>query len=54
MPEARRPVKPIEINYICDECENGLMQQSGAMDPESGLIPHKCVICSSEQSFKWP
>lgn len=53
MPESKRLVKPVEINYICDKCENGILQQAGEMDKETGAIPHRCMICGAEHSFKW-
>lgn len=53
MPEIKRPVQAIEVNYVCDKCGHGNMKHLGDMDPVSGLVPHKCMICSHEQSFKW-
>lgn len=53
MPEIRRPVQPIEINYLCDKCEHGMMQSCGEMDPATGITPHKCVICGHQQNFEW-
>lgn len=53
MPETRRNVRPVEVNYICDSCGNGLMEQCGSIDNSNGEIPHRCVICSAEQQFKW-
>lgn len=53
MPEVKRPVKPIEVNYLCDKCEHGMMKQSEAADKDSGETPHECVICGHKQIFKW-
>lgn len=53
MPEVRRPVQPIEINYLCDKCEHGMMQRCGEMDAETGIIPHQCVICGHRANFEW-
>lgn len=53
MPEIKREVRPIEINYLCDGCEQGMMTKSGEMDPKTGDIPHKCLICNHEQVFQW-
>lgn len=53
MPEVRRPVQPIEINYLCDQCEHGMMQRCGDTDPVSGITPHQCVICGHKQDFAW-
>ncbi len=51
MPEIRRPVKTIEVNYLCDKCENGMMRGQGEVDLESGEMLHRCVICGHEQTF---
>ena len=53
MPEVKRPVKPIEVNYLCEKCEHGMMKQSAPVDDASGETPHECLICGHEQSFKW-
>lgn len=53
MPEVKRPVKTIEVNYICDKCNNGMMQKCGDIDAETGDCAHRCVICNHEMSFKW-
>lgn len=53
MPEVKRVVKPVEVNYVCDKCEHGMMQKSGEMDSASGEIEHKCMICNHKQTFKW-
>ena len=53
MGEIKRAVKPIEITYVCDKCEHGMMQKSGEMDASTGDIQHKCVICGHEQIFQW-
>lgn len=53
MPEVKRPVKTIEVNYICDQCGHGMMEQQGDIDPQTGDHPHACVICGHKQNFKW-
>lgn len=53
MPEIKRPVKPIEVNYVCDQCGHGMMKSVAAMDPDTGIVPHKCMICGVERDFKW-
>lgn len=53
MAEVKRPVKTIEVNYICDECEHGMMEQRGEFDPAEEARPHVCVICGHQQDFKW-
>ena len=53
MPEIKREVRPIEVNYVCDTCDQGMMVRSGEMDPVSGDIEHRCLICNHLQSFQW-
>ncbi len=53
MPEIKRPVQTVEINYVCDKCGHGMMQKAGDMDAVSGDVPHRCMICGAEQTFKW-
>jgi hypothetical protein len=53
MPERKRVVTPVEVTYVCDACGQGMMEQSGAMDPDSGDIEHQCLICDHQQIFKW-
>ncbi|MDB6060386.1 MAG: hypothetical protein JWM78_489 [Verrucomicrobiaceae bacterium] len=53
MPEIKRPVQTVEINYVCDKCGHGMMHKSGETNPTSGETPHKCMICGAEQVFKW-
>ena len=53
MPEIKRPVQTIEVNYVCDHCGHGMVQKSGEMNPETGEIPHRCMICGHDHVFKW-
>ena len=53
MPEIKREVRPVEVNYLCDACGQGMMVSAGAMDPETGEIEHRCLICDHRQTFKW-
>ncbi len=53
MPEVKRPVQTIEVNYVCDKCEHGMMQKCGEINEDTGEVPHKCVICGHLQSFEW-
>ncbi|MFA7554207.1 MAG: type II citrate synthase [Spongiibacteraceae bacterium] len=53
MAEIKRAVKTVEVNYVCDECNHGMMHKSGELDEATGDIPHKCVICGHRQNFKW-
>lgn len=53
MPEIKRPVQTIEVNYVCDKCGHGMMQKEGEMNPQTGAILHRCMICGHEQTFNW-
>ncbi len=53
MPENKREVRPVEVNYLCDACGQGMMAQCGDMDSSSGEIPHRCLICDHRQTFLW-
>ncbi len=53
MPEIKRPVQTIEVNYVCDKCNHGMMQKVGEMDRQTGEHPHRCMICGHEHTFKW-
>lgn len=56
MPETVKPLLPVQINYTCDVCGDGLM----VVVPKQGLsivgsatheIPHECNQCQHMQSF---
>jgi hypothetical protein len=53
MPELKREVRPVEVNYVCDACGNGMMTPCGEMDPKTGNIDHRCMICDHQQVFQW-
>lgn len=53
MAEIKRAVQTIEINYVCDKCEHGMMHKCGELNEDTGDIAHKCVICGHEQNFQW-
>lgn len=53
MPEIKREVRPVEVNYICDACGTGMMSRNGDMDPKTGDTPHRCMICDHVQVFQW-
>lgn len=53
MPEIKRLVRPVEINYICDACGKGMLEVCGEMDPATGDIEHRCLICDHRQTFQW-
>jgi hypothetical protein len=52
MGEIKRKVVPIEVNYVCDKCEHGMMGKIDEVDAE-GKVLHECRICAHQQSFKW-
>ncbi len=53
MPEVKRPVRTIEVNYLCDSCGKGMLHKVGEIDKESGDTHHECVICGNAQTFQW-
>lgn len=53
MPEIKREVRPVEVNYLCDSCNQGMMARCGETDAETGNIEHRCLICDHSQTFKW-
>ena len=48
MAEIKREVRPVEVSYLCDECNQGMLVQSGPMDPDTGDIEHIHVTLMSE------
>jgi DNA-directed RNA polymerase subunit RPC12/RpoP len=53
MPEVKREVRPVEVNYICDVCGKGMMSRSGEIETKTGEIEHRCLICNHQQTFQW-
>lgn len=53
MPEIKRPVQTVEVNYVCDSCGHGMVEKTGEIDPATGDAPHRCMICGAEHVFKW-
>jgi uncharacterized cysteine cluster protein YcgN (CxxCxxCC family) len=51
MPEVKREVRPIEVNYLCDACGQGMLSRVGVADPATGEIEHRCLICDHQQTF---
>ena len=54
MPRIQKPIRPIQIDYICDKCNVGHYRPAGAMwlsDPPQ--FPHKCTNaeCGDEKTF---
>lgn len=50
MPEVNRVMRPIELDYLCDKCEAGMVHSTG-LETEKGF-EHKCVICGEIDFFK--
>lgn len=50
MAEIFRKVTPYEYNYLCDQCNNGMMYVAGEQDA-AGHYPHKCMICGHTASL---
>lgn len=50
MSEVSRKVSPYEYNYLCDECNGGMMTSCG--EQTAAGYPHKCVICSNKADLK--
>ncbi len=53
MPEVKRVVRPVEVDYLCDACGKGMLEYVSEMDPETGAIEHHCMICDHKQTFNW-
>ena len=51
MPELKRRVIPVEVNYECEDCGHGLLQAVGEEDSVSGEVLHECMICGTQRSF---
>ena len=52
MGEVKRVMKPIEVNYVCDKCDHGMMKKSGEMDQETGDIQRFAVARISATSLR--
>ena len=53
MPVVKRLVRPVEVNYVCDGCSQGMLEHAGEMDAENGAQEHRCMICDHRQTFFW-
>lgn len=57
MSELKVEVKPVEVDYGCDQCGKGMMRPTGiALLSNPVKYPHKCSICGYEMIFlvKYP
>ena len=53
MPEQQFPIQIVGVDYICDVCGQGKMEQNGniILTTNSPQIPHKCPNCGYERTF---
>ena len=53
MPEITKDVQMVIIDYLCDECKEGVMLYEGnvIMPTDPPQIPHKCNKCGFEKNF---
>ena len=51
--ELSNEVRPIQINYVCDECHTGNMLRYGnlRLDSFPPQYPHECNFCGHRQNF---
>ena len=49
MSEIHRKVIPYEHNYLCDQCNRGMLICQG--DAVDGMYPHTCAICGHQSSL---
>jgi hypothetical protein len=52
MPRIQNPLRPIKVDYKCDNCYEGFYRPTGLTllcDPPK--YPHKCTLCGGEQVF---
>ena len=57
MPREQQPLRPIQVDYRCDECEKGYYRPVNTMllsDPPQ--FEHFCTECNHKQTFyeKYP
>mgnify|MGYP003507846415 CR=1 FL=1 len=51
--ETRKVVVPIQVDYQCDKCEEGVMRPTGVVKPMSPpLIVHRCTKCGHEDTYR--
>jgi uncharacterized Zn finger protein len=53
-----KSLKPVEVEYQCDSCENGYMHPTGSINSkgENQGFEHKCTNCGELKYFdiKYP
>ena len=53
MSEREYEIKPVGVDYICDECNTGVMQHTGGTLLSSPpKYPHACSHCRSVQNLR--
>jgi hypothetical protein len=51
--EAKHIVQPVEVEYVCDSCNTGVMRSTGVgLMSSPPQYPHKCNHCGSQSTFK--
>jgi len=54
MSEITKIVVPVQVDFVCDKCGNGVMRPTGEITMEKGVTRHRCTSegCRSEVDFK--
>lgn len=51
--EKETDMKPVQIDYMCDNCEKGFYRPTGiALMTYPAKYPHKCTLCEDEKHFQ--
>ena len=55
MPEIATTRRKVDINYLCDECKEGIMRSTRMLKEPNGYH-HECSVCSNYTWFpeKYP
>lgn len=53
MPEQSFPIQVVGVDYLCDVCRQGKMEQNGniILTTAPPQFPHKCSNCGYSQTF---
>ncbi len=53
MPLTQSPLRPIQVDRVCDKCGEGRMRPTGvALASYPPLFPHKCESCGAIDTFR--